>query len=353
MATLTYSVGTASRDYSTIASWQSDTNDASHSGDIVKGETYDDTDFDEDIGAWIVSNPTECQRYPATGEQHDGTAGTGMRHLFSANQSVLRTYSGTDIELLYSGEEIHLNGYHGDHIYNSIIHTDRNISYNIGQCNKIIAHDSEFPDNNSTNVLLAPENYHWSNCLFYDIEINTNNSRAISYAIFNWLELDLYNFTGDKSIATGLSAKAYGFRGNTTGEIIYNTVATNATYEAIFNGGSDDEWRYCLEDDNSLSDAPSVTNQLNKSSNQYVSTVDGSEDYAPNSSSDLINNGVDGGSSNGINEDLTGRDRHAEGDTWSIGAIQFTGTPSVPDEGISKLISEKFRCIGVGGGLVR
>ena len=51
MATVTKSIGTSSRDYSTIAAWEADLDNASvySSADDVIGELYADSEFNEDL----------------------------------------------------------------------------------------------------------------------------------------------------------------------------------------------------------------------------------------------------------------------------------------------------------------
>ena len=56
----------------------------------------------------------------------------------------------------------------------------------------------------------------------------------------------------------------------------------------------------------------------------FVSTVTGSEDLHISQSSVCIGEGVDLGTTNGVEIDINGRDRDAKGDTWDIGAHEFT-----------------------------
>ena len=56
----------------------------------------------------------------------------------------------------------------------------------------------------------------------------------------------------------------------------------------------------------------------------FVSTATGSEDLHISQSSVCIGEGVDLGTTNGVNIDINGRDRDDMGDTWDIGAHEFT-----------------------------
>ena len=51
MATVTKTIGTSSRDYSTIAAWEADLSDTSiySDGDVAVGTCYSDDDFDEAV----------------------------------------------------------------------------------------------------------------------------------------------------------------------------------------------------------------------------------------------------------------------------------------------------------------
>ena len=51
MATVTKSIGTSSRDYSTITAWESDLSDGTiySSGDDAVGECYKDSTFSENV----------------------------------------------------------------------------------------------------------------------------------------------------------------------------------------------------------------------------------------------------------------------------------------------------------------
>jgi hypothetical protein len=59
-------------------------------------------------------------------------------------------------------------------------------------------------------------------------------------------------------------------------------------------------------------------------SNQFVSTVGGSEDLHLKAGADAIDAGTDLGTTpTGVNFDIDNRDRDALGDTWDIGADEY------------------------------
>ena len=71
--------------------------------------------------------------------------------------------------------------------------------------------------------------------------------------------------------------------------------------------------------------APGGNSLQNKTSaNQFVSTVDGSEDLHLKAGADAIGAGADLATTpTGVEVDIDGRDRDAQDDTWDIGADQF------------------------------
>ena len=104
MATVTKSIGTSSRDYSTIAAWEADLDSSSiySSGDDAVGELYNDSVFVEDIdvdgGGSIGLDSITLTSSSAEGNRHNGNKGTGAtvrrnsasRHLvqFDGNATV-------------------------------------------------------------------------------------------------------------------------------------------------------------------------------------------------------------------------------------------------------------------------
>ena len=80
MATVTKTIGTTSRDYSTISTWEAGLSDTSiyPSGDHAAGDCYADSDFTENVnisGSFDLSSITLTAAFP---DRHDGTAGSGV-----------------------------------------------------------------------------------------------------------------------------------------------------------------------------------------------------------------------------------------------------------------------------------
>ncbi len=104
MATVTKSIGTSSRDYSTITLWEADLDDTLiySSGDDAVGECYNDSAFDEtvEINGGLTVGLNTFTLTAATGEQHDGTEGTGVRIVNGA------TSSGTTLSVVSAWDSI-------------------------------------------------------------------------------------------------------------------------------------------------------------------------------------------------------------------------------------------------------
>ena len=87
-ATVTKTIGTASRDYSTITLWEADLDNTTpyDAGDDAVGEIYNDSAFDEEpaINGGGTIGLNSIILTVASGNRHDGTAGTGARIVISA-----------------------------------------------------------------------------------------------------------------------------------------------------------------------------------------------------------------------------------------------------------------------------
>jgi len=83
MTTVTKTVGTTGRDYSTITLWEADLDNAAvySAADDAVGECYDDSAFNESftINGGGTIGLTSIKLSVAAGERHDGTAGIGSR----------------------------------------------------------------------------------------------------------------------------------------------------------------------------------------------------------------------------------------------------------------------------------
>jgi len=89
------------------------------SGDIVKGECYDDGgNFDESVSFTDENNQTSITLTVPTAERHDGTAGTGARIVRTSGTSYIltSTQASNDPDLVFEWLELDVNGGENENI---------------------------------------------------------------------------------------------------------------------------------------------------------------------------------------------------------------------------------------------
>lgn len=337
MALITKSIGATGRDYSTIDAWEDDLENAGvySAGDSALGECYDDAAFDEavtlDGGATI--GLTEVTLTVASGERHDGTAGTGARIIRSAGGTIL-TLSTTVVTSSIRWLEISSNG--NTSTVTQMTHTNTNGTTKISD--KILAHDwtSTSGSNSMFSLAISGTTTHYAiRCILYDGQDTSVAGATVA------------------GIGCGSGANPFVFVLNSTVANIQNNGGTGAasvcsfpdagrnTYRNVIAadpGGSSSGGKVCFSDSSytsspvgslaSTDTTASGTGAIDSvvSADEFVSTVAGSEDYHLKSGAQCIDTGEDLGTSpTGINLDIDGRDVDAEGDTWDIGADEFVG----------------------------
>ena len=343
MATVTKSIGTSSRDYSTITLWEADLDDTLiySSGDDAVGECYNDSTFDEyDIvlngGQTVGLNSVELT--VAETERHDGTAGTGAKidvsegGLASSNKTVIKG-TGLDNRYLKWLEITRSN----------ITNTTplRGVEF-IRYVDALIIHDiyntSGSYQGNGTGIASTWSNNYQtivSNCMIYSIEgardtsgfnLQRNEDQVLNCTVYNI-----------KRTNASASYDCYGIRRSLNSPTIKNciSVGTNAEFGSFgdFTGGGTQE--YNLSSDSTASGTGSITNAV--TADQFVSVVDGSEDLHLKAGSDAIGAGADLGTTpDGVQYDIDG-DLRGNFGLFSIGADEFSGLVSRPDLVITRL----------------
>lgn len=327
MATITKSIGTSSRDYSTITLWEAALSGAAGgAGNDAIGECYNDSAFDEVV---IINDatPDSVLLTVPSSERHDGTAGTGARIVRSGSDALnIQTPSGFNGKYTVDWLEIDLNNNGGP-----AIGCNNQAFGNVGILCNLIVHDQSGGFSFDGFINAASRDVQVRNSFFY------NNSRATSLTVYG-LRID-----GDQVSGGVYNNTVYNVGNPSTGDSLGIFVTTNSanhenknnisvattsgsgtTKDFSFPGTSIDG-DYNLSSDDTADDAGGTNCLLNKSaSNQFVSIVGGSEDLHLKSGSDAIDAGVDLGTTpTGVNIDINGRDRDAEGDTWDIGAHEF------------------------------
>ena len=341
MATITKSIGTSSRDYSTITLWEADLDDTGiyTSGDDAVGECYNDTAFDETFningGGGVGLNSVKLS--VASGERHDGTEGSGARIVRTdTNCLTISTPSGFNQKYTVEWLEIDGNGNIGPLILgNSQQYT------NVGILTNLIVHG--IANGNSYLGLLYSDGRSLTirNCVFYDVERNAGggitgiviDGDRTEGEISNCVVYNIYN-PNTTGISTGI--QIYVNSGDTVNATVKNNISMSITtggsgssnsYSVSFDK-SVSAWDYNMSDDDTADDPGGSNNLINKSnSTQFVSTVSGSEDLHIVSTSDAVGAGEDLATTS---VDINGSDRNALAATvWDIGAHQYASTASI------------------------
>jgi len=350
MATVTKTIGTSGRDYSTITAWEADLDSSSMmggiygSGDDAVGECYNDSTFDEQVtidGGGSVGLSSVKLTAPAS-ERHDGTAGSGVRIQFSGSSAsdtigflIKRSQFTVEwIEMDYtnvgsqlsSGVNFGAGSTQEVYVKNNIIHGIKTQSNHIHGI--YVWH--AYTDSTSSRYLL--------NNLVYNIDNSSTTKEAsgITVPSGNW-NLYIYNNTVYHVKATGSGDDAFCFSIHDTKTTLKNNIAArpdaaSASDEKCFaeSGFSGSTHDYNLSTDSTATGTNSVTGEAY--GDLFLSTGVGTEDLRLKAGADAIGAGVDLGTSpTGVNIDIEGRDRDAQGDTWDIGADQFVAdTSGVP-----------------------
>lgn len=350
MATITKTIGTAGRDYSTITLWEADLDDAGiyTSGDDAVGECYNDTTFDEsptvDGGGTI--GLTSRTLKPAQGERHDGTAGTGVRLYKSSGQTSMYfdQLFGSTLLNRVSGLEVDNGNRGATNIRMIKVNGPTRMDSIVDGC---IVHGVV----NGVAVNYGIEMQHiWykeaviSNCIVYDISCVQGTS--VAYGFYgsalgktNFLNCTSHNIQhnwgGDYTV------RGRGFTANPSNnngvEKCYNCIATDCGVDILMVNGSVVE--NCLTSDsssieneygNSITYANGLANK--SSSDQYVSTLSGSEDFHLKTTSEARGAGQNLvsefsstvlGTTTFVEYDID--DAH-RGSVWDIGADQTPAT---------------------------
>ena len=326
MATVTYSIGTSGRDFSTMTSWEAELDNGAlfSAGDDAVGECYNDSAFDEDVtingGGTLGLNSVTLT--VASGERHDGTAGSGARVVASTGRQLnLRPPAGFDEKYIVEWLEWDQNGQS-----EASVSTSGASFGSVPSIRNMLVHDQDGGAAFNGFVAASSRDIRIANCVFY------NNSRA-SGSTVRGLYLD-----ADRASGGLFNTTVYNVENTSTGGCIGVTCLTNSTNTKVknticidtsaggstsdFSFGSNADHDYNLSSDSTADGTNSITSGT--ASNLFVSTVAGSEDLHLKTGADAIDAGVDLGTTpSGVEVDINGRDRDSNGDTWDIGAHEF------------------------------
>ncbi|WP_455387614.1 hypothetical protein [Petrachloros mirabilis] len=301
MGTVTKSIGTTPgiRDYSTITAWEADLDNSGvySSGDDALGECYADSDFNEAVtingGGTVGLNSIRLS--VAAGQRHTGTENTGARIAKSAYGWCIED-AGTIPVIIEWLEFAGLGA-----------------AASVGAARPT-----------ATNSLTI------RNCLGYDLGSTrgfTESNRGGTAATLNILDC----------ICWGGQGNHFGtFTGAGSGEGTLNILnctsygATTDGLSAPWSGWTATAKNVSSTDSGSSNIGVGYTTATNYTTDSqggtnYVSITGGSEDFhVAGAGSALYNAGTDLGTTpSGVEIDIDGRDRDANGDTWDIGADEY------------------------------
>jgi len=362
MATITKTIGTSSRDYSTIVAWEADLSDGDvySDADDAVGVMYADSPFTDatvtinggnDIGGSSGQNLSSITLTVVAASRHDGTAGSGAllkpTTASGHDQGVIRidrddvTIEWLDIDMdndddfttadtRNTNKAIVLTGTNDNCIIRNMLIHDK--YGNPGSNGLFMIHSIAAGGSSDTISIL-------NNIIYNIVETTDDTSSAINIngwqGTVNIYNNTVYNIESDDS-GSSKSATAYRYNGhanqqaNVKNNIAAKMVADTASYKRAFwdTGTGTANEDYNLSDD-TISTAAYKATGSNSLPDQTLAQIDfvatgvGTEDLHLNTSSVAIDEGVDLGTTNGVNIDINQRDRDSEGDTWDIGAHEF------------------------------
>ncbi len=315
---VTKTIGTASRDYSTIAAWEADLDNTGvyMTNDEAVGECYNDSSFTFSSAIAIDTNATlsSIKLTAPRSERHDGTAGTGARLTNTGTSFGSYFINVADPNVSIEFLEFEFDDYFGYDGFGIRLQYGNNVSNcDINGC---LFHSLE-------NGSVYPSLGVYINANKPNVRVHNNFFITMGYCIRSSYggNAYVYNNTGYGSSTTNRSYVGIDYINFSTNVDIRSNIMANFQTVDIDTG-----WTI-----------PPTTNATSDSSGQitgitpsdhFVSIVSGSEDLHLVKSSSLRGAGQDLGSSYG--PDINDSNRHALSATvWDIGAHQYASTASI------------------------
>ena len=362
MATVTKTIGTSSRDYSTISAWEADLSDASiySSGDDAVGEMYADSTFTgaqttidggTSIGGSSGHDLSSVKLTVAAGNRHDGTAESGV---------LLKPTSGSGhgvaiIKIARDDFTIEWLDLSMDDLDSENSNKAISLATGTGNCTirNMLIHDKGGNPGSSGPAAIASglslttsENWYFLNNIIYNM-IETNNDSAMGINIRSFKgNLYIYNNTIYKIKSHGGSKDAVALRfgdgthiqanikNNLVAGLDEGDIAAAYWMDEVPNSNRVLNSATNLSDDTTDAAKDAEDFDVNKNDSTaligktlaeiaFVSTSAGTEDLHITEDSVCVDAGTDLGTTGGTQTDINGRDRDSEGDTWDIGAHEF------------------------------
>ena len=309
MAIITRTIGTVGRNYSTITAWEADLDNAAFysASDDAVGECYNDSVFDETFvingGATIGLSSRKLS--VASGERHDGTAGSGARLVPSSSATVMTEVTGaitTNIEWL------EMDG--GDQDFLTLIKSSSITFTTALTYNNMVLHNTERTNGGSGGVIPSAIYSGFSraslahNNIIYDIFGNRGGGTAVSVIVIDHdiVNSGLLNNTinncgqlnaGNTAAATGVTSVDVNTGFGIVNNIVTDVINTGSGGSACYSPASPStiDMDHNLSSDTTASGTGSLVSKA--AANQYVSTISGSEDLHLKTGADAIDAGAD------------------------------------------------------------
>jgi hypothetical protein len=362
MATVTKSIGTNSRDYSTISAWEADLSDASiySNGDDAVGEMYADSTFTGNtvtidggtsIGGSSGQDLNSVKLSVHSDSRHDGTAESG---------ALLKPTTGSGhsngiIKIQRDDFTIEWLDISMDSLDSTNTNHAVRLDSGCGNCtirNMLIHDKGGNPGSSGPGAIVSgqslttSENWYFLNNIIYSlVETNNDSAMGINIRAFKG-NLYIYNNTIYKLKSNGGSKDAVAMRfgdgthiqanikNNLVAGLDEGDIAAAYWMDEVPNSNRVLNSATNLSDDTSDAAKDAEDFDVNKNDATaligktlaqiaFVSTSAGSEDLHITADSVCVDAGTDLGTSGGVEIDINGRDRDSQGDTWDIGAHEF------------------------------
>ncbi|MFA4835043.1 MAG: right-handed parallel beta-helix repeat-containing protein [Dehalococcoidia bacterium] len=316
--TNTYTIGTSSRNYSTIQAWETARNGNLVTANTVeKGECYNDSTFT--AGVTIDGSTTDATRYMwlsvASGQRHTGTAGTGAKvdpttagHviLVQDDYSIVEWLEITD----YGQDSQYFNGIRlssesNSTVRNNLVHD--NVYY--GSSTGIGHYDTGGSDNIYNNFIYSG-----------------TQEAAFGYGIAAYWSsaINIYNNTVYLPATSG----GYGFvADNASNVVVKNNLAITNTNSSFYTnvGSWSADSNYNASSDTTSPGANSLDNVTAAAT--FTTTTLGSENLHLKTGASSLNVGSDLSAT--FTTDIDNETRPTGANTWDIGADESVPAPSV------------------------
>jgi len=328
-ATITKSIGTSSRDYSTVTAWEADHADnvIYNDLDIALGEMYADSDFDEnvlinsgflDFGGGNITITLSV----VAADRHDGTSQSSNARFVMSTAKDIEVNAASTLDTTLQWIDVDFGSQNITRGIDLEEQTGNHFVKNILAHNQTRTAGLTFVQVREDATIL--------NSIFYDLLdssgtadatgiIGTSQAAAEVLKIQNVTIHDITN-DGTSGDARGLTADDDAT--TTVQNVVITQVDGTATgTDTCFLTSAPANATY---DHNAASDTTaSGTGSLDSitTANQYVSTTVGSEDlHIQDTAADIFEAGADFGTTDGVNFDIDNYDRDAGATTWSMGA---------------------------------